>query len=273
MKSFKFGLLGYGKMGKALVEGLICQGFIEEGNLFVYTPNSSSRAKVDHPGLTICQDASAMCDQSDIILMAVKPQVLPNEIIELRNHLKNKVIISMAAGISTENLIAMVDPSTQVIRIMPNLAVEVEKGVILLSKAHNLDPENFNICAVMFAKLGLVLLIDEAKMDIGSVLIGSGPAFIAYFINAMKLGAADQFSEEETFNMLYQTVIGTIAYLQKNKIQPNELINRVCSPNGSTIEGIKSLKDHGVEDQIVQAIQQSETRAKTLGNIKLFKKD
>lgn len=273
MKSFKFGLLGYGKMGKALIDGLITQGFLEESNLFVYTPNSSSRAKADHPGLNICRDAQMMCDQSDIILMAVKPQVLPNEIMALKNHLKDKVIISIAAGISTENLIALVDPSTQVIRVMPNLAVEVEKGVILLSKAYNLDSENLNICAVMFAKLGFVQMIDEDKMDIGSVLIGSGPAFIAYFINALKLGASNQFSDEETFNMIYQTVIGTIAYLQKNKIQPNELINRVCSPNGSTIEGINSLKDNGVEDQLIEAIQQSEARAKALGAFKLVKKD
>ena len=272
MKPFKLGLLGYGKMGKALVDGLIRQGFLDETNLFIYTPNSSPKAKEDHPGLNICVDAHEMCDKCDLILLAVKPQVLPSELIELRDHLKNKAIISIAAGISTESLIGLVDPSTQVIRVMPNLAVEVLQGVILLSKAHTLDIDNLNICAVMFSKLGLVQLIDEAKMDIGSVLIGSGPAYIAYFMNAMKLGAAGQFSEDECFTMIYQTFIGTATYLQENGVHPNELIERVCSPNGSTIEGIKALKEHGVEDQIVHAVHQSEARAKALGKIGLVKK-
>jgi len=272
MKPFKLGLLGYGKMGKALIDGLIRQGFLDETNLYVYTPHSFSKAKADHPGLHICVDAHEMCDQCDILLLAVKPQVLPSELIELRNHLKNKAIISIAAGISTESLIALVDPSTQVIRVMPNLAVEVLQGVILLSKSHTLDPENLNICAVMFSKLGLVQLIDESKMDIGSVLIGSGPAYIAYFMNAMKLGAAGQFSEEECFTMIYQTVIGTVSFLQESGIHPNELIDRVCSPNGSTIEGIKAMKENGVEDHIVHAVHQSEARAKALGKVVLVKK-
>jgi len=267
MKPFKLGLLGYGKMGKALIDGLITQSFLDEANLFVYTPHSSPKAKTDHPGLNICEDAYEMCDKSDIILLAVKPQILPTVVMDLRNHLKNKAIISIAAGITTENLVAMVDPSTQVIRVMPNLAVEVQEGVILLSKAHNLDHENLNICAVMFSKVGLVVLVDESKMDIGSVLIGSGPAFLAYFINAMKLGAAGQFSNDETLRMLYQTISGTITYLQENNIDPQDLIERVCSPNGSTIEGIKSLMDNGVEDKIVQAVHQSESRAKALGKI------
>ncbi|KAF0226095.1 MAG: pyrroline-5-carboxylate reductase [Erysipelotrichaceae bacterium] len=267
MKPFKLGLLGYGKMGKALIDGLITQGFLDETNLFVYTPHSSPKAKSDHPGVNICLDSYEMCEKSDIILLAVKPQILPSVLRILRNHLKNKVIISIAAGITTENLVAMVEPSTQVIRVMPNLAVEVQEGVILLSKAHNLNHENLNICAVMFSKLGLVVLIDENKMDIGSVLIGSGPAFLAYFINAMKLGASGQFSDKETYRMLYHTITGTIAYLQENNMDPQDLIERVCSPNGSTIEGIQSLRDDGVENQIVHAVRQSEARAKALGKI------
>lgn len=259
-------------MGKALVDGLVNQGFLNETNLYVYSPNSSLKAKHEHPGLTVCLDAREMCDHSDLILLAVKPQVLPSAIYELREHLKDKAIISIAAGISTESLIAMVDASTQVMRVMPNLAVEVQEGVILLSKSHTLDPDNLNICAVMFSKLGLVQLIDEAKMDIGSVLIGSAPAFIAYFINALKLGAAGQFSDEEALAMIYQTVKGTVTYLQGNGVHPNELITRVCSPNGSTIEGIKALREDEVESEIVHAVQQSEARAKALGRILLVKK-
>lgn len=273
MKPFKLGLLGYGKMGKALVDGLITQGFLDEANLYIYSPNSSPKALKDHPLINVCLDARTMCDYSDLILLAVKPQVLPSAIFELREHLKHKAIISIAAGISTESLIAMVDPSTQVLRVMPNLAVEVQKGVVLLSKSHTLDKDNLNICAVMFSKLGLVQLIDEDKMDIGSVLIGSAPAFVAYFINALKLGAAGQFSDEEALSMLYQTVIGTVTYLQENQIHPNELITRVCSPNGSTIEGIKAMREDDIESQIVHAVQESEARAKALGRINFVKKE
>lgn len=272
MENFKLGLLGYGKMGKAMIEGMINDGFLNESQLYVYTPNSSKKALQEHPELHACVDAHEMCEQSDIILLAVKPQILPSALLELRSHLKHKVVISIAAGISTESLVAMVDPSTQVLRIMPNLAVEVQQGVILLSKSHTLDVEKFNFCAVMLSKLGLVELIDEDKMDIGSVLIGSAPAFVAYFINALRLGAAGQFTQEEAFRMLFQTVTGTVAYLKANEIHPDTLIERVCSPNGSTIEGIKALREDDVESKIVHAVQQSEVRAKSLGNQVLVKK-
>lgn len=273
MKPFKLGLLGYGKMGKALVDGLVSQGFLDESNLYLYTPNSARKAKDDHPGINLCEDAFTLADRSDIILLAIKPQILPSSLMELRPHLKNKAIISIAAGITTESLIAMTDPTTQVLRVMPNLAVDVHEGVTLFSKAHTLDKDNLNICAVMFSKLGLVQLIDEEKMDIGSVLIGSAPAFIAYFINALKLGAAGQFEEEEALRLLYQTVKGTVSTLQEKGIHPNELIDRVCSPNGSTIEGIKAMLEDDVESEIVHAVQQSEKRAKILGKAFPVKKE
>jgi len=272
MKPLKLGLLGYGKMGKAMIDGLIVQNFLDEPNLFITTPHSAAKALIDHPGVIICEDPQTMCEQSDIILLAVKPQILKNELFKLRNHLKNKVIISIAAGITTQSLCDLVDPSTQVLRTMPNLAVEVLKGVILVSQSHTLTPENLALCVDLLSHLGLVELIDESQMDSGSVLIGSGPAFIAYFIDAMKQGAHNQFSDEESLRMLYQTVLGTVAVLHESKISPETLIERVCSPNGSTIEGINSLKTHHVDKLIIEAIQKSEARAKALGELILVKK-
>ncbi len=272
MKPFKLGLLGYGKMGKAIINGLIANNFLSEVNLNIYTPHSAAQAVLDHPKVTICDDAQTMCDQSDLIFLAVKPQILMLELLKLREHLKNKVIISIAAGISMESLCDLVDPSTQVIRTMPNLAVEVLKGVILISGSHTLSPENLALSIDMFSHLGLVEVIDETKMDIGSVLIGSGPAFIAYFMDAMKKGSQSQFDDELTFQLLYQMVIGTITLLQTQELSPETLIENVCSPNGSTIEGINELRKTQVDVLINQALQKSEARAKVLGKLALVKR-
>lgn len=267
MKPFTLGVLGYGKMGKSLIDGLLERGFIDEDHIHFYTPHSVKTALADHPDMVAHPSAEELVNAVDVVLCCVKPQILPEVILDLRLALRHKVLISIAAGIRTEQLMALVDPSTQVLRVMPNLAVQVLKGVTLLSKAHTLDPDWFNVCAVMFQKLGTVMLIDEDKMDIGSVLTGSIPAYLAYFLDSVKLGAASQFSEEETLEMLYETVKGTVAYLESTEISPLELINRVCSPNGSTIEGIRYMRDQHVEDLIAHAVRQSEARAKALGNV------
>ena len=265
MKPFKLGVLGYGKMGKSLIDGLLERGFIDEDHVHLYTPHSVKAALADHPDMVAHVSAEDLVEAVDVVLCCVKPQVLPQVIGDLRLALHNKVLISIAAGIRTEQLIALCDSSTQVLRVMPNLAVQVQKGVTLMSNAHTLDAFWFNAVAVMFEKLGKVMLIDEDKMDIGSVLTGSLPAYLAFFLDGIKLGANSQFSDEETLDMLYATVIGTVTYLQETGITPLELINRVCSPNGSTIEGIRYLRDQHVEDLLAHAVHQSEARAKELG--------
>ena len=265
MKPFKLGVLGYGKMGKSLIDGLLEREFIDEDHIHLYTPHSAKVALEEHPAMVAHASADDLVSAVDVVLCCVKPQILPQVIGDLRLALHNKVLISIAAGIRTEQLVAMCDTSTQVLRVMPNLAVQVLKGVTLISSAHTLDPDWFNACAVMFEKLGKVLLIEEDKMDIGSVLTGSLPAYLAYFLNGVKHGVSSQFSDEETLAMLYETVKGTIAYLEATGISPLELIDRVCSPNGSTIEGIRYLRDQHVDDLLAHAVRQSEARAKALG--------
>lgn len=265
MKPFKLGVLGYGKMGKSLIDGLLARSFIDVEQLHLYTPHSTEAALTDHPGLVIHSSAEEMVASVEVVLCCVKPQILPEVITPLRNVLRHKVLISIAAGIRTEQLVALCDPSTAVLRVMPNLAVHVHKGVTLLSKAHTLDPDWFNACAVMFEKLGRVFLIEEDKMDIGSVLIGSLPAYLALFLEGIRHGSGNQFSEKETLEMLYASVIGTVSYLKSTDISPSELIDRVCSPNGSTIEGIRYLNDQNLITLLANAVRQSEARAKALG--------
>jgi pyrroline-5-carboxylate reductase len=267
MKPFKLGVLGYGKMGKSLIDGLLVRGFIDEDHIHLYTPHSVKSALADHPDMVAHPSAEDLVNAVDVVLCCVKPQILPEVIMDLRLALRSKVLISIAAGIRTDQLIALVDPTTQVLRVMPNLAVQVLKGVTLMSKAHTVDPDWFNACAVMFQNLGTVMLIDEDKMDIGSVLTGSMPAYLAFFLDSVKLGSTSQFSEAETLEMLYETLKGTVAYLESTGITPLELINRVCSPNGSTLEGIRYMRDQHVEDLIAHAVRQSEARAKALGNV------
>ncbi len=199
----------------------------------------------------------------DILLLAFKPQDFHSSAEELKGF-RGKLIVSILTGISTQQL-KEAFPDTPVLRMIPNLAVRYGDGIVALA-------EDFSLLSLedeieeLFAPLGLVRWVPEAKCDAVTALTSSGPAFVFSLIDAMVDSAiAMGFTAEEGYELVKQMMGGSLTTLYESKELPSQLKWKVTSPNGSTIAGLRAFESHAVRSGIIETFLAAHTRAQELG--------
>ena len=262
----KIGFIGVGNMGGALAKA-VCKAV---GGQDVYVADfwpEKAMTLSKELGCTVA-DNEMIAKCCDYIFLGVKPQVLPVVLEELKGALAENpsaVLVSMAAGIRTES-IEQVLGRVPIVRIMPNTPVAVERGVILYAVNHAItsaEEEGFTkllVCAGMLDKL------PEALIDAGSAVSGCGPAFVYMFIEALADGGvAAGLPRDKAQQYAAHTVLGAAELLLSSGKHPGELKDAVCSPAGSTIEGVLTLERAGFRDATAAAVKASFERTKQLG--------
>lgn len=263
----KVGFIGCGNMGSALARSVMKS--LPAWNLMI--------SEKDEGKLTaFCSETGAMAgDISDIaseckyIFLAVKPQMLPQLSNELSNMLKERkdgfVIVSMAAGITTASLKGMLG-NYPIIRIMPNLPVSVGEGMILYTPTVDVTEAELDTFLDIMKDAGRLMRLDESLIDAGTSVSGCGPAFVCMVIDALSKGGMNcGLSREASLLLAEQTLIGTAKLLMESKGDPAALRDAVCSPGGSTIEGVRSLDKDGVTEMFCRAVDASYKRNIELG--------
>ena len=214
-------------------------------------------------------DNIAVVKNCRFVFLGVKPQMMGDMLAGISEALccrDDIVLVTMAAGLRIETIRAMAGGDYKVIRIMPNTPVEVGEGEILYSPADNVSEDELSEFLELMKHAGQLTPIPEALMDAGCSLSGCGPAFVFKFIRALALGGVDAGIDEKTaLQLAAQTVIGAAKLLTESPLDPDTLIKNVCSPGGSTIEGVKSLDSDGFEDTVRKAIAASYKRNVELG--------
>ena len=219
-----------------------------------------------------CKTATAqeIAEFCDYIFLGVKPQMMGDLLASLAPTLKARTrpftLVSMAAGLTMDTLRQMAGGDYPVIRMMPNTPVAVGSGVILYDTTENVTAESLNgFCdAMQFA--GLVDQIPEKLMDAGSAVSGCGPAFVSMFIEAMADGGvACGLPRDKAIRYAAYTLQGTAALLLDSGKHPGQLKDEVCSPGGSTIQGVKALEDGSLRATVISAVQAAHTRNQQLG--------
>ena len=176
------------------------------------------------------------------------------------------VLVTMAAGLKIDTIREMAGGNYKVIRIMPNTPVEVGEGEILYIPAENVTDGELEEFLTLMQHAGQLTAIPESLMDAGCSLSGCGPAFVFKFIRALAQGGIDAGIDGETaLALAAQTVIGAAKLLTDSPLDPDTLIKNVCSPGGSTIEGVKSLDEDDFEPIVAKAIAASFKRNVELG--------
>lgn len=213
------------------------------------------------------QDVARECKY---IFLGVKPQMMADMLSEIKDILKNRkddfILVSMAAGLSIETISNMAQVDSKVIRIMPNTPVEVGMGEILYTKNEKTTQEDVEIFLDTMKEAGALTAIDESLMDAGCSLSGCGPAFVYMFIKGLAQGGMDCGIDRDTaIKLAAQTVLGSAKLLIESGIDPDILKQNVCSPGGSTIEGVKSLESDQLENIVTKAVQASYKRNIELG--------
>lgn len=260
-----FGFIGTGNMGGALATAvskstksvLLADHFAEKAQEL-----SSKLGVQSADNLTIARECR-------YIFLGVKPQMMADmlsSVADILNQRDDVVLVTMAAGLSIETIRKMAGGNFRIIRIMPNTPVLVGEGEVLYSPAENISGNELEFFIENMKYAGQLTKIDESLMDAGCSVSGCGPAFVYMFIKGLAQGGVDCGIDKETsLSLAAQTVIGAAKLLMSGDDNPDTLIKNVCSPGGSTIEGVKALEQSGLETIVENAVKAAYKRNIELG--------
>ncbi len=251
------GIIGFGNMGSAFAQGLK-----ESSHIVVYDKEESKKEQAIQLGFGVSKDLDFLLG-SDFLLLAVKPK----DAEEVLNHLKGKIdreiLVSIVAGLSLERMKSILGEKAKIIRTMPNINVKVQKGCIAFTT--DLDEETKEKFINLFSSCGKLYPIEERLMDSFTALAGSGPAFVFKFISGLAMaGVMEGFDYKTSLDIVLQTIVGSCQLLEKEKVHPDELVSKVTSPGGTTVEGIKLLLEKGFEGILMECIRKTSEKAKKL---------
>ena len=262
-----FGFIGCGNMGGTLAE---CALKAAEGKSILVNDKDEAKAlKLQEKYGARSVGIRELASEAKMIFLGVKPQMMEDMLSEIKDVLRERkdrfVLVSMAAGLSIEDIKRMAG-EYPVIRIMPNLAASVGEGMILYCGENATDEEIKTFTDVM-RYAGKLSSLDEKLIDAASAVSGCGPAFVCMFIEALADGAVSCGLPRDKA-MLYaeQTLIGTAKVLMETGQHPGALKDAVCSPGGTTIEGVLELEDAGLRSAVSEAVIASYRRTLELKN-------
>ncbi len=211
-----------------------------------------------------------IAENCDMIFLGVKPQVLDSVLNALSDILKARtshfILVSMAAGVTIEAITEIAKVCSPIIRIMPNTPAAVKSGMILYCHNAEVTDKDIELFLAAMAYAGSCDEISETLIDAGCSVSGCGPAFVYMFIDALADGGIKcGLTREKALKYAAETVLGAAKMVKETGISPDELKTAVCSPNGSTIEGVKVLENLGLKDTCIKAVSASFKRTKELG--------
>lgn len=261
------GFIGTGKMGGALASAVIKK---LGGENVLLADNFIEKAKeVAGDSGALCTTATELCNECKFIFIGVKPQVISETFEEIKPSLLSRedrfVIVSMAAGVTTERICDMVGKEIPVIRIMPNTSVSVGAGMTLYCPNPLVSDEEVSEFVSMLSISGELERLDEGLIDAGMAVSGCGPAFIYLIMQALADGGVGCGLEPNTaLKLARQTVLGAARLAIESGTAPEQLKRDVCSPGGATIEGIYVLEGADVPKAFENAVKAAYDKAKKL---------
>lgn len=268
MQNRNIGFIGAGKMGSALIEGILKAGVVMPENIGasdVYVPFlEEMKTKF---GIRVSSENADIARGSDILILAVKPQILGSVLANLRDYVtSDKLVISIAAGVPLSVYEEALSEGTRVVRVMPNIAATVSEAASGISPGKNATPEDLKTALEIFSAVGTAVQVPESLMDAVTGLSGSGPAFIFPVIEAMADGAVlEGMDRKSALTLAAQTVLGAAKMMLETGMHPGELKDMVTSPAGTTIQGILVLEEAGIRAAFMNAVIRASERSKELG--------
>jgi pyrroline-5-carboxylate reductase len=261
----KLGFIGVGNMGGAIIRGLLAVGQVSRENLVYYDPDPARQAQMADLGVPTARDNSEVM-QAPVVILAIKPQVMGAVVAEVKGFARpSHLIISIAAGVTLAAL-EEAFPESRVIRVMPNTPTLVGAGMAALAPGRGITPEDLALAQELFQAVGEVVVVEERLMDAVTGLSGSGPAFVAVFIEALADGGVKMgLPRPLALTLATQTVLGTARLCHEQEMHPAVLKDLVTSPGGTTIAGLHALESSGFRGAVMNAVSAAAARSKELG--------
>lgn len=259
----KIGFIGGGNMATALLEGLISSGYSVENFVLADTDNAKCEMWAKK-GVFIAEDASALEELSDIVIFAVKPNVI-GFVLDEMNGFSDKIYISIAAGISLSYLEEKLGKDKKIVRTMPNTPAQVRCGMTVITPNNNLSDNDISIVTDILLCIGDVERLPEKFINSATALHGSSPAYVYMMIDAMAdAGAAMGLTKTQALRLAAKAVEGSAKMVLETKIHPEQLKDNVCSPGGTTIEAVCDLEQNGFRAVVQSAVRACANKAEEM---------
>lgn len=253
----KIGFIGCGNMGSAMVGGLIKSGFANVQDIIVSTKSKESAEKVNKElGVKTTLDNAEVAKYAEVLVLAIKPNMYKDVISSIKELLTDdKLIVTIAAGISLDNMEQWLGDSFKVIRTMPNTPALVGEAMSAMCHNKNVTDEEVEYITKFFSSFGDIVELPEKQFHGFTALCGSSPAYVFMFIEAMadaavKLG----IPRAKAYRMAAQGVLGSSKMVLDTKKHPGELKDMVCSPAGTTIDAVVELEKLGFRSSVIEAM-------------------
>lgn len=255
----KIGFIGMGNMASAIVLGWLKSSSIVADDLYVYDIEKTKIYQIQEEySIHSVVNETEVVKYADIIVLAVKPNVVESVITKIKDALANKAVVSIVAGYNFDKYQELLLDSTRHLSIMPNTPALVSAGMTLLEKENNLTSEEFIYIQKLFNSIGTTEILPSYQMQAGGALSGCGPAFVYMMIEALADGAVREgLPREVAYRLASQTVIGAGLMQRETKLHPGILKDNVCSPGGLTIKGVNALEEHHFRAALMAAIKES----------------
>lgn len=268
LQNKRIAFVGAGSMGQALIKGLLEAGLVQKEQVMASAHSQKTLAHLEQEfGIKTYQDNQEMIKEAEIVVLAVKPQVLETVLKEIKEVIKvSQLVISIAAGVNLEYLENNLIPSLPVVRVMPNTPCLVREGACGLALGTYADKRAEKIVEHLLLAVGKVVVVPEKLLNAVTGLSGSGPAYIYLIIEALADGGVREgLNRQQALTLAAQTVLGSAKMVLETGEHPGVLKDKVTSPGGTTIEAIYGLERDGIRGAMIKAVSLSSKKAEELG--------
>jgi len=263
----KVGFIGCGNMGSSMVGGLIKSGFLKSEEIIVSTKTEASSKKLrDEFKVATTLDSKTVAKESETIILAVKPNMYKSVVEEIKSELtEDKLIITIAAGISIENMEEWLGDDLKIIRTMPNTPALVGQAMSAVCPNKNVSEEELKYCINIFESFGECEVLEEKYFDGFIAVAGSSPAYVFMFIEAMAdAGVKLGIPRAKAYKLAEQSILGSAKLALETGKHPGVLKDEVCSPGGTTIEAVIDLEKNGFRNTVISAVEKCAEKSKNM---------
>lgn len=265
-QTVKIGFIGCGNMAKAILAGVLEKKGITSDQIALYdTYKEAAQQVANATGAIQKNSLEELIESSDVLLIAVKPNVVPHLFDAVHTELKNKAIISIAAGVTMNQLQAYTKNQARILRVMPNTPAMVSEGATILCDNTDFNENEKIFAESLFQAIGLTLWLPEKQIDGVTGVSGSGPAYAYLFIEAMADGGVRAGLPRDIAQKLAaQTLLGAAKMVLESGLHPGVLKDMVCSPGGTTIDAVHALESGNFRATVMNAVQVATEKSKEL---------
>ena len=256
----RIGFIGYGNMAQAIATGLVKANPDIKDDLYACAKHYDKLcANVHKLGIHPLKDALEVVKTCDWIIIAVKPYIIKDVLSPLVDDLKDKVVISVAAGCGFGDYEQLLLPGTHHLSTIPNTPVAVCQGIFICEEQHSLSNQEVETFKSLFSSIALVEFVPSHLLSIGGTISGCTPAFTAMYLEALgDAGVKHGLSRDVAYRLVAKMLVGTGQLYLNNPTHPGIMKDQVCSPGGATIKGVAALEKAGFRSTLIEAIDHIE---------------